>query len=105
LRAIALASWLACLIVAASAIAQEKTITLLPDHEHAKLGPGRHSELAQTQCQLCHSTDYIVMQPRGDAKQWEAVVTKMVKVFGAPLSEADAKAITEYLVTTYGPPK
>jgi hypothetical protein len=30
---------------------------------------------------------------------------QMIKVFGAPLSEADAKAITAYLATTYGPPK
>jgi cytochrome c5 len=73
--------------------------------DHAKLRPGPHSDLAQTQCQFCHSTDYIVMQPKGDAKQWDTVVTKMIKVFGAPLSEADAKAITEYLTTTDGPPK
>ena len=44
------------------------------------------------------------MQPRG-ATQWEAVVTKMIKVFGAPTSEADAKAITEYLTRAYGPAK
>jgi uncharacterized protein (DUF697 family) len=44
------------------------------------------------------------MQPPGDAKQWEGVVTKMIKVFGAPLSEADAKIITEYLARSYGPP-
>ena len=42
-------------------------------------------------------------QPRGDAKQWDAVVTKMLKVHGAPISEADAKAIIEYLATAYGP--
>jgi hypothetical protein len=45
------------------------------------------------------------MQPRGGAKQWDAVVTKMIKVFGAPTSEADAKAITEYLTNAYGPEK
>jgi hypothetical protein len=45
------------------------------------------------------------MQPPGDAKQWEGVVTKMIKVFGAPLSESDAKAITEYLSKNYGPVK
>jgi uncharacterized protein (DUF697 family) len=43
------------------------------------------------------------MQPRGDAKQWEGVVTKMIKVFGAPVSEADARTITEYLARAYGP--
>ena len=98
----------ACLLVAvavASAAAEEKRITLPTDDDYGKLTSGAHSDLAQTQCQFCHSTDYIVMQPRGDAKQWEAVVTKMIKVFGAPTSEADAKAITEYLTSAYGPAK
>jgi sulfite dehydrogenase (cytochrome) subunit B len=104
-RAMAIAGVLTCVILAGSARAEEKTITLPADHDYAKLKPGPHRDLAQTQCQFCHSTDYIVMQPKGDAKQWDAVVTKMIKVFGAPLSEADAKAITEYLATTYGPAK
>jgi mono/diheme cytochrome c family protein len=84
-------------------LAQARTITLPADSDYATLAAGTHRELAQTQCQLCHSTDYIVMQPRGDAKQWDAVVTKMIKVFGAPLGEADARAIVEYLATAYGP--
>jgi len=102
---IVLVCLLSGLAVASTAIGQEKQITLPADNDYATLKPGLHSELAQTQCQFCHSTDYIVMQPGGDAKQWDAVVAKMVKVFGAPLSEADAKAITEYLATTYGPSK
>jgi len=99
---------IACLLVTlaiASATAEEKRITLPADNDYAKLTPGLHSDLAQTQCQFCHSTDYIVMQPRGSAAQWEAVVTKMIKVFGAPTSEADAKAITEYLTRAYSPGK
>jgi hypothetical protein len=64
-----------------------------------------HSDLAQTQCQFCHSTDCIVIQPRGDAKHWEGVVTKMIKIYGAPLNELDAKAIAEYLTKNYGPVK
>ena len=99
---------IACLLVAltvACAAAEEKRITLPADNDYATLTPGPHSDLTQTQCQFCHSTDYIVMQPRGSATQWEAVVTKMIKVFGAPTSEADAKAITEYLTRAYGPAK
>jgi hypothetical protein len=92
-------------LVASSAAAEENRITLPVDSDYAKLAPGPHMDLAQVQCQFCHSTDYIVMQPRGSAKQWEAVVTKMIKVFGAPISEADAKAITEYLTSAYGPEK
>ena len=101
----AAAFFVAWLALAQAAVAQDKTVTLPADNEWAKLKPGPHADLAQTQCQLCHSTDYIVLQPRGDARQWEAVVTKMIKVYGAPLSEADAKAIAEYLAATYGPLK
>ena len=43
------------------------------------------------------------MQPLGDAKQWQGVVTKMIKVYGAPISDPDAQAIVEYLATAYGP--
>ena len=32
-------------------------------------------------------------------------VKKMITVYGAPASEADAKAIVEYLATAYGPAK
>jgi cytochrome c5 len=93
------------LAVAVAAAAEEKAITLPPDHGYARLATGPGSEVTQQKCQFCHSTDYIVMQPRGDAKQWQAVVTKMVTVFGAPISEGDAKAIVEYLATAYGLPK
>ena len=99
---------IACLLVILAvtpAAAEEKRITLPADNDYGKLKAGPHSVLTQTQCQFCHSTDYIVMQPRGGAKQWDAVVTKMIKVFGAPTSEADAKAITEYLTNAYGPEK
>src|SRR6266851_7243965 len=81
---IVLVCLLSGLAVASTAIGQEKQIVLPADHDYATLKPGLHSELAQTQCQFCHSTDYIVMQPGGDAKQWDAVVAKMVKVFGLP---------------------
>ena len=97
-----LAGLLVVLLVA-TASAQEKRITLPPDNAYAHLTPAPGSDLTQTQCQFCHSTDYIVMQPRGDAKQWEGVVTKMIKVFGAPVTDADAKTIADYLARAYGP--
>jgi cytochrome c5 len=97
-----IAGALLVLAVAPAAAAQERSITLPPDDALARLKPGPGSELTQVQCQFCHSTDYIVTQPPGDAKQWDAVVTKMQKVFGAPVTDADAKAITEYLATAYG---
>lgn len=38
----------------------------------------------------------------GDAKQWQAVVAKMIKVFGAQLSEQEARTIVDYLALAYG---
>ncbi len=91
------------LVLPLMALAAEKSITLPGDHPYGDLRPGAGLDATRNNCLTCHSTDYIVMQPRGDAKQWQAVVTKMIKVFGAPISDQDAQAITEYLASAYGP--
>lgn len=103
-RALALA---VALLVAPAALwaAEQKTIALPSDNEMATLQPGPGLEVARANCLICHSTDYIVLQPRGDAKQWQAVVTKMIKVFGAPIRPQDEKTIVEYLSAAYGPAK
>src|ERR671936_1891303 len=85
----------AFVLLAAAASAED--ITLPPDHPYATLKRGPGSELTERNCTLCHSTDYIVMQPPGDQKQWDGVVTKMIKVFGAPLSDVDASVSGENL--------
>jgi len=85
--------------------ADQKTITLPPDNALATLASGPGMEITRDNCVSCHSTDYIVRQPRGDVKQWQAVVTKMVKVFGAPIAPENEKTIAEYLSSAYGPPK
>jgi sulfite dehydrogenase (cytochrome) subunit B len=91
------------LIAAPSAAgAAEVSIMLPPDHSFGTLKAGQGVETAQRNCVLCHSTDYIVTQPRGDLKQWDGVVTKMIKVFGAAINDPDAKAIAEYLAREYG---
>jgi mono/diheme cytochrome c family protein len=61
-------------------------------------------EDAQNNCTACHSPDYIRMQPQGPAYKkdfWQAEVTKMIKVFGAPIDEAEVPKIVEYLSQTY----
>jgi cytochrome c5 len=90
------------LVLLAGARAGAEEITLPPDHAYGALKPGPGVEVTQRNCVPCHATDYIVMQPRGDQKQWDGVVTKMIKVFGAPVSDADAKVIGEYLARQYG---
>ena len=53
----------------------------------------------------CHSAEYITTQPRGLANPrafWTAEVTKMQKVYGAPVADADVPVIVDYLVQAYG---
>jgi hypothetical protein len=41
-------------------------------------------------------------QPRFPRKQWEEVVRKMVKTYGAPITSEDQGDIVEYLTTVRG---
>ncbi len=82
--------------------ADQETITLPPDNPMATLAPGPGMEIVRASCGLCHSTDYIVRQPRSTAQQWQAEVAKMIKVFGAPIAPDNEKTIAEYLASAYG---
>jgi mono/diheme cytochrome c family protein len=75
----------------------------LPE-ETAELRPGPDLEVVKNNCTACHSVDYIQTQPRGPKFKkdfWQAEVTKMIKVYGAPIEEADVPRIVDYLAATY----
>ena len=66
-----------------------------------KKGPGL--DKVEANCQACHTLAYIQMNsPFLNAAGWSAMVTKMIKAFGAPIDDGDAKAIAEYLAKNYG---
>lgn len=82
------------LLAAPPAFAEEKPVPL-------KQAPGL--DKVEGNCAACHSLDYIIMNsPFPNAALWEAEVQKMIKVYGAPIGDADAKAIVEYLKANYG---
>ena len=67
-----------------------------------KLKPGPGADKVEGNCQACHSLAYIPMNsPFLNAAGWDGEVTKMIKAFGAPIDDADAKAIKEYLSKNY----
>ena len=85
---------LATAALALPAAAEEKPVEL-------KKAPGL--DKVEGNCSGCHSLDYIVMNsPFPNAALWDAEVTKMIKAFGAPIGDADAKAIADYLKQNYG---
>lgn len=85
---------LLALLVAGPAVADETRVEL-------KDGPNK--TLVEANCVMCHSLDYIQMNSVFlDRKGWEASVTKMIKVMGAPIPEQEVPAIVDYLVKNYG---
>ena len=87
---------LAAALMAGVVLAQERRLEL-------KDGPGR--DKVEANCASCHSLDYILgNSPFMNRGVWEAEVTKMIKVYGAPIADADAKEIADYLAKNYGQP-
>ena len=72
--------------------------------ETAAFKPGPNLDVVQNNCTTCHSADYINTQPRGEKFKkdfWAAEVTKMIKVYGAPIEDADVGKIVDYLTANY----
>lgn len=92
MRTVAIAALVAAFIV--PAFAEEKPVQL-------KQAPGL--DKVEANCAACHSLDYVLMNsPYPSAALWDAEVTKMIKAYGAPIEDADAKAIKDYLAKNYG---
>jgi sulfite dehydrogenase (cytochrome) subunit B len=88
--------------LAMTGVSYAKPLTYALPEENLTLRPGPGVETVQNNCLMCHSVDSISTQPPNRGKAfWEAEVTKMIKAYHAPMNDADAKAIAEYLVKTY----
>jgi hypothetical protein len=89
-------SFLACIT---SAIAADEW--KLPAEKPAfKAAPG--AELAQANCIMCHSHEYITTQPLLTRDQWKASVTKMLQKYAAPIAPENVDALLDYLAGSYG---
>jgi sulfite dehydrogenase (cytochrome) subunit B len=85
---------LAAATIALPSAAEERPVEL-------KKAPGL--DKVEGNCSGCHNLDYIAMNsPFPNAALWDAEVAKMIKAFGAPVSDADAKVIADYLKANYG---
>ena len=102
-RAIAAAVFGACFSFGVTS-AQSAPPPYKAPEETSVLAPGPNADLAQVYCGACHSYEYILTQPRGQGfgrDFWQAEVTKMIKVYGAPIDDSDASKIVDYLAATY----
>lgn len=88
--------------VTSDGIAQTTTRSITLPSAQVDLKPGEGKDKTESYCIICHSLDYITTQPKLTAAQWTATVNKMIKVYGAPIQDDDAKVISQYLAAQYG---
>jgi len=65
---------------------------------------GPNVKVVMQNCLACHSADMVLDQPLLLRATWVAEVTKMRNVYKAPVSDADAVLIVDYLAATHSPP-
>jgi hypothetical protein len=59
--------------------------------------PGKEQEVANGYCVICHSADYIYMQPEHSEKKWATIIHKMKRVFGCPIPQDQIPGLATYL--------
>jgi cytochrome c553 len=100
---IAIGSLSAVLLASTPAWVQPPTIKSITADLPAgdSLFPGGSSaDAINNNCLACHSADMVLNQPPLPKSTWESEVSKMIKVYKAPVDETDVPAIVDYLVRT-----
>ena len=65
-----------------------------------RTGPG--VEIANGQCLVCHSVEYVATQPPLPRAFWTAAVKKMREKYGAAIPEEQVESLLDYLAAHYG---
>ncbi len=59
--------------------------------------PGQGQEIANSYCVICHSADYIYMQPAHSQERWTEIIKKMKHTFGCPIPDDSMDTLASYL--------
>lgn len=96
LLALPLALLLAACDRAPAVVFQDASITLPDDPNDLPEGPGRDAVLEN--CTACHSPSTLLQQPKVSREKWESIVGKMRKLYKAPVDDAAAAQVVDYMV-------
>ena len=72
-------------------------LNLPPDPISFRTGPG--SEIANSYCVICHSAEYVYMQPPHPRAQWVEIVKRMKMAFGCPIPDEQISPLVDYLIS------
>lgn len=82
--------------VSGGGVTLKSALITLPSSDRG-FPPGPHADAIESNCLACHSAGMVLNQPALSRAEWRNEVTKMVKVFKAPVSDQDADEIVAYL--------
>src|SRR5438445_2294821 len=60
------------------------------------------AEIANGQCLICHSVEYVSTQPAMPRAFWKSSIQKMQQKYGAPVPDNQVEALADYLTRNYG---
>jgi sulfite dehydrogenase len=60
------------------------------------------AEIANGQCLICHSVEYVSTQPPMGRAFWKASIQKMQQKYSAPIPDSQVEALADYLTKNYG---
>ena len=63
----------------------------------APFPPGNGSQIANTQCLMCHSAGMVLRQPALTVDEWSTEIKKMRGSFGAPIPAEQVDELARYL--------
>ena len=70
--------------------------------ETGSFKPAAGVEIANAQCLVCHSVEYVTTQPPFPRTFWAASVKKMREKYDAQIPDAQVEPVLDYLVENYG---
>ena len=87
--------------VAAAGVTLQSVAISLPVSDRA-FPDGPHADAINGNCVACHSASMVLNQPSLTRAEWQGEVNKMRNTYKAPVSDADATAVVDYLASTKG---
>ena len=91
------------LVIGASGwLGQAMALEIQLPHETEAFKQDAGAEIANGQCLICHSVEYVTMQPPLGRAFWKGSVQKMQQKYGAPITDAQVEPLVDYLTKNYG---
>jgi cytochrome c551/c552 len=94
-------TWLAILVIGVAPHLLAAPLKIELPAESGVFPPGPGVELANGQCLVCHSVEYIATQPPLPGTFWTAEVKKMREKYGAAIPEEQVEPLLAYLVAHF----